>query len=210
MNHSRLMLAAAAAALMLAACQPQSPAPAPTATASPTATPAADDGAALGEFRRTGTVTKVEDAGYPMFVVFFDFGDGKPPVSFLFNDAESTKPADTELSALVGKRVEVAYSRKPELHVSAVLLEGHDIMTRDPGEPGTPPGESVTGKLDGPTEISHGDLPDELTVTDAAGKVFTFPAFVIDQAVIDARGKTVTAYYTESTTELITSITLAP
>ena len=206
---AKLPFAGALAGLMLAACQPTATPPA--VSPAPAPPPAASDSLPLGDFKVVGILTKVEDAAYPMFALTVDTGDGKEPLGLLFNNEEAKKsPADLEINTLQGKRVAIDYTRRNELQMLTMMLDGKDILYHDPAYPKPAPESSVTGKLDGFTELSGGDLPDTLTVTDSAGKKYDFEAFVSEEAVVAANGKTVTVGYDTRPREDVTAITPAP
>jgi hypothetical protein len=211
---SRLLFAGALAGLMLAGCQPPAPtdaaAPAPEAPQAPAA-PQAADALPLGDFKVTGVLTKVEDGAYPMFVLTVDTGDGKEPLVLNFNNEDVKKtPADLEIGSLTGKRVAIDYTRKTELDLLTMMLDGKDIRHHDPAYPVPVPDLSVTGRLDGVTQVTASDLPDVLTVTDSAGKAYEFEAYVSEEAIVAANGKTVTVGYDAGVREDVTAIAPAP
>ena len=220
MNQMRVVLFLGLAALPLAACQKDPPptAASPTAAASASATPAAPAMPAAapvakpnGDFNVIGVVTKVEDAGYPMFALTV-LPDGQTEtLGLLFNNEEASKPMDTEISSFEGKRAEIAYTRKPQLDLEDLSQNGKSLLKREPGEPVPPKSaETVTGKLSGAKALSAGDLPDVITVTDAAGKTYDFEMFISDKAVVAANGKEVTVGYSNSQREDARAIKLAP
>jgi hypothetical protein len=219
MNLLRAVLSLGLAALLLAACQ-KAPPPAaatPTAAASAPETPARPASPAAspsnppnGVFNLVGVVTKVEDAGYPMFALTV-LPDGQTEtIGLLFNNEAASRPKDLEISAFEGKRAAIAYTRKPQLDLVDLTLAGKSLLTRQPGEVVGKPEASVTGKLAGAKKLSAGDLPDVITVTDAAGKKFEFEMFISDKPVVAANGKEVTASYDNSQREDATAIKLAP
>ncbi|HVY90033.1 MAG TPA: hypothetical protein VG942_14280 [Hyphomonadaceae bacterium] len=194
----------AALMLALAACQP-AVAPAPPATSPATASDP------LGTFKANALIMKVEDAGYPMSSLMVDLGDNKGAVPMLFNNEYAVKkPADLEVSSLAGKRANISYTRKTELDMATMLVDGKDVLHHEPGDPASNPKLSVTGKLTGVKELSHGDLPDKLVVTDSAGKTYEFEAFVSEPAVVAANGQTVTVGYDEDVQTHIDEISPAP
>jgi len=216
---TRLSLAGALAGLMLTACQPAAPtdgdvsaaATPPAVSPAPAPPPAAGDALPLGAFKIVGVLTKVEDAAYPMFALTVDPGDGKEPLGLLFNNEAAKKtPADLDIGSLEGKRVAIDYTRKDDLQMLTMKLDGKDILGHDPAYPVPAAESSVTGKLDGVTELSGGDLPDTLTVIDSAGKKFDFEAFVSEPAIVAANGKTVTVGYNTRPREDVTAIAPAP
>lgn len=213
---TRLPFAGALAGLMLAACQPAAPTESATAT-SPAVSPApappaaASDSLPLGDFKIVGVLTKVEHGAYPMYAITVDTGDGKEPLSLSYNMEEvKTSSAYPDLDSFKGKRVAVDYTRKNELDMLTMMLDGKDILDHDPAYPMSKPESSVTGKLDGVTELSGGDLPDTLTVVDSAGKKYDFDAFVSEPAVVAANGKTVTVGYDTRPREDVTAFAPAP
>lgn len=219
MSLSRAVLFLGFAALPLAACQKApSPAAAPPKAAAPAAGPPAAAATQAtkplsqpnGAFNLIGVVTKVDDAGYPMFVLTV-LPDGQTgAVSLLFNNEEASRPKDLQIESFEGKRAQIAYTRKPQLDLVDMTLAGKSLLTREPGQIAGTPEATVTGKLSGANALSAGDLPDVIKVTDAAGKTYEFEMFISDKAVVAADSKEVTVGYKNSQREDATAINLAP
>lgn len=192
-----------AAALALGACQPAA-APKSTSETAAKTTPAAE---ALGDFKKSGTVLEVGDAGYPMFVLKVDFGDGQPPKDLLFNnEAVKTEGLGEDIATAKGKAVEVAYSRKPEMDLLTLTYNGKDVIAGPtPAAPATPDG-TVTGLLSGAGLATAGDLPDVITITDSNGKAYNFEWFITEDGLIAANGKQVTAGFRADVREEITAL----
>jgi hypothetical protein len=91
-----------------------------------------------------------------------------------------------------------------------MLLDGKDLLHHDPDYPQPTPEATVTGQLEGVTEVTKSDLPDVLTVVDSAGKRFEFGYYVSEDAVVAANGKTVTVGYRTDQREDVTAIAAAP
>ena len=219
MNLRCFVLSLGLAALPLAACQKAPPpaAASPTTAASATASsaPSASPAAAPsnlpdGDFKVVGVVTKVEDAGYPMFALTVLPDGQRETIGLLFNNEAASRPKDLEISVFEGKRAEIAYTRKPQLDLVDLAMAGKSLLTRQPGEVAGKPEASVTGTLSGAKALSAGDLPDVITVTDTAGRKFEFEMFISDKAVVAANGKEVTVGYDNSQREDATAIRLAP
>ncbi len=188
----RVHVALAAAAFALIACGPQ---------------PETGRPLAPGEQRITAKVVRVEDGAYPMFFVHV-IAPGQSSELPLDLNAEVADLGGKSPGDFDGKNATVTYvvESKPNL----VDLRVADKTILGDAAPTVPlDGKSaVTGVLSGAGEISGGDLPGEITVTDAGGKATTF-AYYVTPSMRPANGRQVTAYYTDDTRNRVTAMRLA-
>jgi hypothetical protein len=168
--------------------------------------PKADGSRSLaeGEQQITGKVVRIEDGAYPMFFVHV-VAPGQASELSLDLNAEAADLGGKSPGDFAGKDATVIYvvERKPNL--IDLQLDGQSVL--GDGAPAAPlAGASrVTGTLSGASAVSGGDLPDEITVTDAAGKATAFEYFIVPSMLV-AEGKMVTAYYADDTQNRITAI----
>jgi hypothetical protein len=209
----RRLILIAAAISALSACQ--QPAPAPKVEAPKVEAQKAEAlTLPVGAFTVTGLVTRMVDAGYPMFHVTVTPASG-PPVQMLWMAEDQdvkVSPQNAEPEDFKGKQVEVTYARTATADLFDISIGGKGLVRREPGEAAIPePGaKSITGLLAGPKVQTAGDLPDELTVTDAAGQKITVQHFIIEDEIVKAVGKTVTLTYYDGQDTDLTGIRLLP
>jgi hypothetical protein len=185
--------AIAALAALIAACSP----PAQTTNANVRAL-------AEGETRVEGRITQIEDGGYPRYTLHIQPDEGDP-LSFYLDDSSQPDLGGAESAgAYEGQRAIVYYK-------TVELFDLHDMRTaagvsliHDDGRAPPPAADTITGTLRG-AEVSNGDLPDIVTVTDAQGATREFEFFVDDQLAA-ANGQQVTAHYYASTRDEVTLV----
>lgn len=190
----------ALAGLALVACQPK----AKEAEAPPAPPPAAAP-AQPGAGTITGEILAMEDAGYPMFTVKVKAADGAEKDLLL--NAELVDLNGMQPDAYKGKKAQVDYLTESKPFLLGLTLDGKSVLKDSAQRDGEV--KTVTGVLGGAAEATRGDLPDQLTVSDSSGQITTFEFFV-DQDLVKANGKTVTASYVMQDETRITAIKLAP
>lgn len=195
---------------------------------SPTATPAADIAAAtvasdtanadeqppapaqqpdaeLAETAATGRLVSVEDGPYPMFVLTLQFSDQAEPQDFNVN-VEAMDVDWTKFEEWIDRDLDVRYQTTVENHILALHCEGKAVEGY--AEKIDPTWFQIYGTLEGATEASIGDLPDEFSVTDAAGNTVWFTDF-FGEELVAVNGKTVDAYYVAHRAQALTAVALA-
>lgn len=141
------------------------------------------------ETRIVGEVTQVEDGGYPQYTVHVTPEGGEPMQLYLNAEGEADL-GGVEPGAFAGQTATIYFTTTPRLDLFDLRQGGQSVI----GSQSEPQGESVTGVLSGVSEPS-GDLPSEITVTDADGRASVFEYYVTtDMAALE--GQEVTAYYT--------------
>ena len=155
------------------------------------------------EMTAKGRVVAVEDAGYPMFTVTVEF-PGKADEEMLLLDAEATAIDPVVLDGLEGRTAEITFLREDRNSLYDLHYQGKSVFDAQAEMPG-PEWRSITGTLEGASEPTDGDLPDEITITDAKGNSETFDYF-IQPEMVAVNGKEVTAYYETQTVDEITSL----
>lgn len=153
------------------------------------------------EIRETGRISRIEDSGYPMFLVTVEFPERLMQIDFNLN-AESIGLDPGELAKLKGKYVVLYYLSETEQNIFDIHFKGKSLL----GEyaPETDPSwETITGILKGATTETAGDLPDEIFVTDSNGVKFTFKYFITPEMVA-VNGKRVTVWYSSYGVQTIT------
>lgn len=156
----------------------------------------------------TGTLTTVNDAGYPMYSIGVTPKDGTE-FGMLLNNEDAT--LEKPIEEMKGKAVTATYTVTPDVGVIDITADGKSIAFANAGPDEKPERtanlKSITGTLSGAAEPTAGDLPSEVTVTAKDGQSVVFEWFV-DDVMAKANGKEVTLDYEMSTRTDATSIQL--
>jgi hypothetical protein len=147
---------------------------------------------AEGETRVDGVVTQVADNGYPRFSVAVQPESGEP-VALYLNAESGADLGGQEPSSFEGQSIVAHYTTADDpLIVDVVNASGAPVL----GENIPPSSEdlTVTGALSGAEATTSSDLPDVITVTDAAGAAHTFEIYITPELVA-VNGQQVTVRY---------------
>lgn len=193
----RRTLVMAAAAALLIACQPKAPADAPGA-----------DLSAIGAHTVTGQVVRVEDGGYPRFTVTMR-PDGAAEELLLSLNAEAATLGELTPEGFTGKKAEVSYTVTERPQLLDIKRGGQSLLPPVEEQPAADTPLTVSGVLSGAEAVTAGDLPDEITVTDAAGKATVFEYFITPE-IVAANGGPVEATYILGREEDVTAMKLVP
>lgn len=144
------------------------------------------------EIRAYGIIQKAEDQGYPMYGVTVEFPEKQTREDFNIN-LEAIGIAPDSLHAMEGKYATIYYTSEMEEMLMDIHLDGASLLGAY-APPNNPEWTEITGVLKGADEVTPGDLPGKVSITDKSGKTMHFDYF-IDEATVGANGKEVTAYY---------------
>ncbi|GAM96921.1 hypothetical protein U91I_00542 [alpha proteobacterium U9-1i] len=147
---------------------------------------------AEGETRIEGVVNQVEDQGYPRFTFAVQPESGNP-VGLYLNAESHADLGGKEPSSFAGQPVIAYYTTADDpLVVDVVNASGAAVF----GEniPASAEDLTVTGALIGAEATTSSDLPDVITVTDAAGAAHTFEMYIMPE-LAGANGQQVTVRY---------------
>ncbi|MCW2309560.1 hypothetical protein [Rhodobium gokarnense] len=159
--------------------------------------------AAAGEMTARGRVVAVEDAGYPMFALTVAFA-GKEEEEVLLLNAEEAAIDPVVLDGLEGRTADITFLSEERNSLYDLHYQGKSVFDPEADAPG-PEWQSITGTLKGADAPTEGDLPDEITVTDANGNSETFDYFILPEMVA-VNGREVTAYFETQTVDEITAL----
>lgn len=151
-----------------------------------------------------GTLLKVEDAGYPIFVLTIEHQKG---INKLYNiNVESVKNVDAAaLNSWIGKKVSLNYTTKVENVIMRLKAGNKSII--DQGEYHATEGtKKITGILRAKA-VTKGDLPDMMYITTSAKITLEFPYFITED-IVKCNGKKVTGLYEENSVNTVQSIRL--
>lgn len=152
-----------------------------------------------------GTLKNVEDSGYPFFTLTIEFPEKGFTNSFNLN-AEEIKSIDAQtLVNSTGKLVSITYTSKSENALIDLTLEGTSLLTGGKPDKESKTLNKVTGILSQANEVTSGDLPGELMITDDHERSEKF-SFYITPEIVRANGKVVVGYFEQRMQNNITAL----
>ena len=110
-----------------------------------------------------------------------------------------------ELATLTDQWATIYYTANIENFLYDLQYKGESVFGEYAPEKTDPSWKKITGILSGAAEVTAGDLPDTVTVTDTNGNAMEFGLF-IDAETVKANGKEVTAFYEVRGVNTITHI----
>lgn len=145
----------------------------------------------------TGLLKKYEDGGYPFATLTIEFPERKFEETFSLNLEEVKDIKQETLSKSIGKYLDFSYASNFENALMDIQNNGKSIFKTDV-IPVTKEMKSITGVLNGANEITGGDLPNKVSVSNAQQTV-EFEYYVTEE-MVTFNGKTITVFYEERTT----------
>ncbi len=156
------------------------------------------------EIKEFGIIETIEDGGYPFFVVTVNFVERNIKHDFNLN-IEAIDMDMEELATLTDQWATIYYTANIENFLYDLQYKGESVFGEYAPEKTDPSWKKITGILSGAAEVTAGDLPDTVTVTDTNGNAMEFGLF-IDAETVKANGKEVTAFYEVRGVNTITHI----
>ncbi len=152
------------------------------------------------EIREYGIISEIEDGAYPIFNITVEFPERQMQETFYLN-IESISMDMEALYKLQGKYATIYYTIDDEYDLYDVKLDGKSVLGEyAPKEDYST--DNVIGILEGAEKETYSDLPGIISVTDENGRKYNFEWFV-DDLMVKANGKKVTAFYSiESNTKI--------
>lgn len=158
------------------------------------------------EIQEYGLIKRIEDAGYPFFIVTVEFSERNMTIDFNLNAEEASLAPDV-LQSAEGKYATIYYTSNLEPSLVDMTLNGKSVMLDEPLTR-HPDYKVITGVLTGAEEPTPGDLPDEVCITDKNGEQQCFKYYVDDE-MVRANGQEVVAIYTLQGRNNITRLQLS-
>ena len=167
---------------------------------------ASAQGETIKEF---GMLRSAEDAGYPYYSVSVEFPERGTTEYFLINLEDSKGISQETLGKAIDKYVNFEYTSTLENSLVEMMQKGKSIFGENTLEGFNPDDfQKVTGVLSGASEISGGDMPDDIIVTTKEGQEVKF-AFYITPEMVAVNGQVVDAYFAEVTMNYIVSLSIS-
>ncbi len=164
-----------------------------------------NDSFPVGEIiNEKGLLKEIEDSSYPFFNLVIEFPERKSEESFNLNIEEVKGLNQGKLIKLKSKYINFSYTSEItnallDIQVKGSSIFGTDVIALNDET------NKVTGILGGAEEITSGDLPGKVIITNKKGDVFKFSFYITDGMVLQ-NGKTVTAFFEERTINEIKSL----
>jgi hypothetical protein len=152
----------------------------------------------------TGLLKKYKDGGYPIVTLTIEFPVRKLEETFTLNLEEVKNIRPEILSKSTGRYLDFEYLSNIENALMDIQNNGKSIFKSD-AIPVTKEMKKITGTLKGAGETTAGDLPSEITITDANEKVTNFEYFVTEE-MVKFNNKNVTVYHEERPSNNIISL----
>jgi len=159
------------------------------------------------EIREFGIIETIEDGGYPFFVVTVNFVERNIKHDFNLN-IEAIDMDMEELATLTDQWATIYYTADIENFLYDLQYKGESVFGEYAPEKTDPSWKKITGVLSGAAEVTAGDLPDTVTVTNEEGTTLNFDIF-IDAETVKANGNQVTAFYEVRGVNTITHLQLS-
>lgn len=144
----------------------------------------------------TGILKKFEDGGYPFATLTIEFPERKIEETFSLNLEEVKNINQETLSKSIGKYLDFSYVSKFENALMDIQNNGKTIFKTD-AIPVTKEMKNVTGVLNGANEITGGDLPNKVSISNSEQTV-EFEYYVTEE-MVKFNGKTIKVFYEERT-----------
>lgn len=155
------------------------------------------------EIQEYGVISEIEDSAYPVFNITVEFPERQMQATFYLN-IESISLDMESLYKLRGKYATIYYTSDEENDLYDMKLDGNSLFGEYAPEEDYST-NNIVGILSGAEAITMSDLPGKIYVTDKNGRQFLFEWYV-DEMMVKANGKTVTAYFSTKYTNKITHI----
>lgn len=151
----------------------------------------------------TGILKKFEDGGYPFATLTIEFPERKMEETFSLN-LEEVKNIDQEmLSQSTGKYLDFSYVSNFENALMDIQNNEKSIFKTDV-IPVTKEMKNISGVLSGAKEVTGGDLPNKVSVSNA-NQTLDFEYYVTDE-MVKYNGKTITVFYEERSTNNLVEV----
>jgi hypothetical protein len=151
----------------------------------------------------TGILKNYEDGGYPFATLTIEFPERKFEETFSLNLEEVKDINQETLSKSIGKYLDFSYVSNFENALMDIQSNGKSIFKTD-AIPVTKEMKSITGVLNGANEVTGGDLPNKISVSNAE-QTLDFEYYVTEE-MVKFNGKTITVFYEERTSNNLVEI----
>lgn len=155
------------------------------------------------EISEFGKIINIEDSGYPLHIITFEFPERQMKRDFNFN-VESGILNLEGLLALQDQFVTLYYTSELETNLYDIHNNGVTVIGEDAPE-STEGLKEIIGKLSGAENATTSDSPGKITITAEDGETVSFEWFVTEE-LVKVNAQNVTAFYQLRGVETITGI----
>lgn len=159
------------------------------------------------QIRERGLLRQVEDSGYPFVNLTIEFPERRFEENFVLNleEVENVDPAT--INKWVGKYVTFNYTSNIANALLDVRMDGTSLLGMS-DEDLPEDVQKITGVLSGAAEVTTGDLPVLIRITDPHERSLAFEFFVTEE-LVKAEGMLVEGVFQERTSNNMMAIALA-
>jgi hypothetical protein len=156
------------------------------------------------QIREMGLLREVEDSGYPFVNLIIEFPERQFKENFLLNLEELENMNPTIINQWVGQYVKFNYTSNVSNALLDIRLDGKSLLGMS-DEDLTEGVQKITGVLSGATEVTSGDLPGTIYITDPHERSLEF-SFFVTQEMTQAEGMIVEGFFEERAVNKIAAI----
>lgn len=154
-----------------------------------------------------GILKEVEDSGYPLATLHFEFPERKFSEHFTINLEEVKNVNMGLLQKWIGKYVAFTYNSNLTNALVDIQINGKSAINTEPVE-FTKNTIKVVGVLKGASKVTESDLPSTISITTANNQKLLFDYYITPE-MVKINGRKVVAYYEEVVSNTITKIKLS-
>jgi len=151
-----------------------------------------------------GLITAIDDSGYPFYNVEIEFPERQLKETYLLDISQLESMDPQILTSWLGQYVAFSYTSTVvndllDIRVNDASILGNDSMEFPEGV------KTISGTLSGAYEVTAGDRPVKISITDPEEASYTFEFFVTPE-MVEAEGTLVKGFFTQRTLNQIKSI----
>jgi hypothetical protein len=158
------------------------------------------------QVRERGLIRQIEDSGYPFVNLTIEFPERQFEENFVLNLEEVENVDQATINKWVGKYVTFNYTSNITNALLDVRMDGASLLGMS-DEDLPEEVQKITGVLSGASEVTTGDLPVLIRITDPHERSLSFEFFVTEE-MVNAEGMIVEGFFQERTSNTIMAITL--
>lgn len=159
------------------------------------------------QIRERGLIRQIEDSGYPFVSLTIEFPERQFEENFVLNLEEVENVDQATINKWVGQYATFNYTSNITNALLDVRMDGVSLLgVSDEDLPEEV--QKISGVLSGATEVTAGDLPVLIRITDPHERSLAFEFFVTEE-LVNAEGRIVEGFFQERTSNTITAIALA-
>lgn len=158
------------------------------------------------QIRERGLIRLMEDSGYPFVNLTIEFPERRFEENFVLNLEEVKNVDPATIYKWVGKYAAFNYTSNATNALLDVRMDGASLLGMS-DEDLPEDVQKITGVLSGAAEVTTGDVPVLIRITDPHERSLSFEFFVTEE-MVNAEGMIVEGFFQERTSNKIMAIAL--